>query len=485
MVKVYNIFCLMLLVSVAPLLADDSRDVDTVLDKMDPLLDYKIGGTSSLSRRRLTPTVDVNYPEFGWNVGASCSGWDAGISVSGLMNDAESKFQRLQKDVVSSITGFITQYPMLLIQRQDPGLYEMLNNSILNGEDIFDISAASCRDMSKRYMEGSNGLGDVVETSGWLEFSSNASEGKENKDLISEIENADENKGSTGVVAMCGEKCGGDGLPMCKPVIDTIIEGFKKMSDEEYNCEANHDNPSKKPLNGSNSSFNLGNNSNASSTIGSDPVINWVYQIWDKPEDAARWIMDVVGDTQYATCQDCTKLIEIPGYGVYSFIADEATEIRDALSLIVEGDNVPSLVQLRDISSNDVLINESVIYALRDEVAQRHLFITRIAQDVALLRTVDMLLAARRIMIAGKGDANFTSVPKNLEIVDSKINMLAEEVGLIKEELELKRIARGDAVATLLGRFESRLNLRQDSSTDGEIQRRAVEGLQKVTGRGQ
>ena len=455
MVKVYKIFCLMLLVSVAPLLADDSRDVDTVLDKMDPLLDYKIGGTSSLSRRRLTPTVDVNYPEFGWNVGASCSGWDAGISVSGLMNDAESKFQRLQKDVVSSITGFITQYPMLLIQREDPGLYEMLNNSILNGEDIFDISAASCRDMSKRYMEGSNGLGDVVETSGWLEFSSNASENKESKDLISEVENADENKGDAGVIGMNGEKCGGKEIERCKPVKDVIKEGFDRTAEK------------------------------VTTNVNGEPVVSWIQQIWDDYEAAEDWIVDVVGDTQYATCQDCTKLIEIPGYGVYSFIADEATEIRDALSLIVEGDNVPSLDLLRDISSNDVLINESVIYALRDEVAQRHLFITRIAQDVALLRTVDMLLAARRIMIAGKGDANFTSVPKNLEIVDSKINMLAEEVGLIKEELELKRIARGDAVATLLGRFESRLNLRQDSSTDGEIQRRVVEGLKKVTGRGQ
>lgn len=455
MVKVSKLFGLMFLVSALPVLAEEDGKVDTVLDKMDPVLDYKIGGTSSIGRRRLTPTVDVNYPEFGWNVGASCSGWDAGISVSGLMNDAESKFQRLQKDLVSSITGFITQYPMLYIQREDPGLYEMLNNSILNGEDIFDVSAASCRDMSKRYMEGSNGLGDVVETSGWLEFSSNASENKENKDLIAEVENADENKGDAGVIGMNGEKCGGKDSERCKPVKDVIKEGFVRTADK------------------------------VTTNANGEPIVSWIQQIWDDYEAAEDWIVDVVGDTQYATCQDCTKLIEIPGYGVYSFIADEATEIRDKLALIVEGDGVPSLDQLRDISSNDVLINESVIYALRDEVAQRHLFITRIAQDVALLRTVDMLLAARRIMIAGKGDANFTSVPKNLEIVDSKIKMLAEEVGMIKEELELKRVARGDAVAMLLGRFESRRNLRQDSSIDGEIQRRAVEGLKKVTGRGQ
>lgn len=457
MVKVNKLICVVALVVILPVSAEDKDmkgSVDTVLDKFDPVLDYEIGGRrGGFGSRRVRPTIDVDYPEFGWNVGASCSGWDAGISVSGLMNNAKSKFQRLQKDLVSSITGFITSYPMLYIQREDPGLYEMLNNSILNGEDIFDVSATSCRDMSKRYMEGSNGIGDVVEASAWFDFSKNENNGKDNKDLIAEVESADENKGDSGVVGMKGEMCGGKDSARCKPVKDVIKEGFSRTT--EY----------------------------AGSDERGVPVISWIKQIWSDEEEAEKWIIDVVGDIHYATCQDCKKLIDIPGYGVYSFIADEATEIRDALITIVEGEELPTLNQLREISSNDVLINESVIYALRDERVQRQGFINRVSQDIALLRTVDMLLAARRLMISGKGDSNFASVPKNIEIINEKIKLLAEEVEMIKEELELKRIARGDSVAILLSRFESRRALRQNDGFDNEIQRRAVDGLKKVTGR--
>ncbi|GEA09146.1 integrating conjugative element protein [Alteromonas sp. KUL42] len=432
----------------------NASGLNTVMEELDPLLDYHIGSNRGVTNRRMRPTVDINAPEFGWNVGASCSGWDASISVSGMMNDAKSKFGKLYRDVVSSVTGFIINYPMLLIQREDPGLYEMLNHSILSGEDIFDVSAAHCRDMSKRYMDSSDGLGELLDASAWMEFAKKEEDGKEDLDLVEEVDSADENKGEAGVVEMGGEMCGAFGIKMCTPVIDVIQEGYAR------------------------------NSSGGTQSNSGEPMIGWVEQIWASARDAQDWIVSVVGDVKYATCQECTKLSEIPGYGVYGYIADEASTVRELLIQIVESDATPSIDDLKSVSSNDVLIGEGVIMALRDETVMRGLFVDRVSQDVALLRVVDQLLAARRILIAGRGDANFSSVPKNNEIIDAKINMVSDEVMMIKEELELKRVARGDAVATLLGRYETRKAIRSgEDSGSGVSEYRFTQGL-KESGRG-
>ena len=86
--------------------------------------------------------------------------------------------------------------------------------------------------------------------------------------------------------------------------------------------------------------------------------------------------------------------------------------------------------------------------------------------------------------MAGKADANFSSTSKNVEIIDEKIKMLADEVSLIKEELELKKVARGDTMLVLLSRYESRRSIKTQNGYDQEVNRRVVEGVIKVNGGG-
>ncbi len=144
--------------------------VNSTLESIDSVLDYKIGTQQSAGRRIGRPAIDLNYPKAGWNVGASCSGWSADAGVSGLLNDAESQFNRLQRRLVNSLTGFVTQLPMLLIQREDPGMYELLNSTLLNGEDMFDARVATCRQMSERFAKNGS-MGELQDTSFWMEFS--------------------------------------------------------------------------------------------------------------------------------------------------------------------------------------------------------------------------------------------------------------------------------------------------------------------------
>lgn len=429
--------------------------IKSTLERMDSVLDYTIGSQRSLSARRGKPQVDIDFPKFGWNVGASCSGWDVSVSFEGLVDDAESQLNKLQKNVVNSVKGFIGSLPMLLLQREDPGLYEMLNNMLLNGEDIFEAKAETCQNMSERFSKSDNGLGTLQDSSFWMDFGQKEQDSRQSKgDLVKTIDEAEENKGDSGVIGMGGDLCGGEGQESCKPVSAAANEGFQRLAE------------------------------NAGVDASGNPILPWYKKIWKTPGNATDWIKTVVGDVQYATCKECEKLKQTPGIGVYDDIANEANDIRELLREVVSREDIPSISELQKVSSNDVFVNESVVLALRDESVQQELFLTRIAEEIALLKTVDKLLAARRILMAGKADPSFSSTQKNVDIVDAKIKILADEVSLLKEELELKKVARGDTMRILLSRYESRRTINPESSYPGEVQRRINEGVQKVNGKG-
>ncbi len=442
----------MMFVSMTFCVSAQESSVNSTLESIDSVLDYKIGSQYNSGRRMGRADIDVDFPVVGWNVGASCSGWSADASLSGLFNDLESQFNRLQRRLVNSMTGFVTQLPMLLIQREDPGLYELLNTTLLNGEDLFDARVATCRQMSERFSKPGS-LGEVQDSSFWMEFSKKEQEErKSGGDLTKVIDTAEENKGDAGVVGMGGKQCAGAKMNMCAPLEDAAKDGFNKLAQRPATDDAGNE------------------------------ITPWHKQIWKTPEDAADWIKKVVGNVKYATCKGCNKLEQTPGIGVYDDIAEGAIQIRDGLINLVDRNDVPKAADLKKVSANDLLLNESVIMALRAESVQQATFLQRLAEDIALLKTVDKLLAARRILLAGKSDPNFNSTPKNIQVVDEKIRLIADEISMIKEELELKKVARGDTLTILLSRYESRRNININNGYEKDTQRRVVEGVKRAGG---
>jgi integrating conjugative element protein (TIGR03755 family) len=250
---------------------------------------------------------------------------------------------------------------------------------------------------------------------------------------------------------LCGGNCGGADQEACKPVTDAVKDGFEKLSE-------------------------------ASVDRYGEPIIPWHKHIWTDSDDASDWIKRVVGDVQYSTCKECKKLEQTPGIGVYDDIAEGSEIIREELVKLIDRNDIPKSAELKKVSSNDLYVNEIVILALRAEQVQQASFVGRLADDIALLKTVDKLLAARRILMAGKSDPNFNATAKNVEVVDAKIKLLADEISLIKEELELKKVARGDTMSILLTRFESRRRISSGSSYDADVQRRVSEGVKKASG---
>ncbi|OES24329.1 hypothetical protein BFV94_4826 [Alteromonas macleodii] len=412
-----------------------SSELTSTVDRNSASLGYKIGNGVSYFNRRRDSEFSIEFPTVKWNLNASCSGWDAGLSVSNILDNVEGQFQKLQVEVVNSITGFVTQLPMLILQREDPGLYEMISSVIIDGEDLFNLKIQSCQAMSERFSNSDNPYGELADESFWYEFSSAFdSETKEDTDVVEVMDDADANKGEKGVVSMGGEsKCGGADQPRCEPVTDVVQYGLGKLFKGALQ----------------------GNDDDVYSEYGVR-IKPWVAQIWADTDEASKWITDVIGNVTYATCEDCEQMEIEAGEGVYSDIADEAGVIYSILLELAESTEIPNRGVLQAMSSNEIFIDATVIEALRAEGNAREMFIRRISEDVALMKVVDKLLAARRVLLVGSADPYFQSVSMNKEIIEKKIELIADEVAMLSEELSLKKMARGDAIQTLLSRHDSR-----------------------------
>lgn len=431
-----------LMLSSAAYSQDLSSKITTTVDRHSARLGYKIGNGVTFSNRH-NEAISIDFPKIKWNVSATCSGWDAGLSVSNILDDVEGQFQNLQVQVVNSITGFVTQLPLLLLQRQDPGLYELISSTVLNGEDLFNLKIQSCEQMSERFSKG-NGFGEMSDEAFWYEFSSSfTSETKEDTDVVEKLDEANENKSALGVTKHGGEgKCAGEDMEKCDPVTDVVKSGVAKLFNDALNYEES--------------------DSEDSYSVTMKP---WVAQVWDDTEEAETWITDVIGTVKYATCEDCEQMEVTAGQGVYSDIAREAGEIYGRLLSLVESGDSPSQGDLEELSSNEVFVDTTVIEALRAERSAQSLFIRRISEDVGLMRVVDKLLASRRVLLVGSADPYFQSISMNVEIIDKKIDLISDEVKMLSEELKLKKMARGDALEMLLSRHESRQRIGESSNS--------------------
>ncbi len=424
----------------------------SILDEQDPSISYKINNVSPWQHRKKLD-ISADLPSLNWNIGADCSGFDAGISVEGMMNDLDSQFNRLQRDAVNAMKGFVTRLPMLLIQRMDPGLYELINNGIIKGEDIFNLSVQSCESMSANFSQ--NGFGALANESTYFDFSSSlvSDPNKKKTDIVETMKEKGSSKGEAGVPKLSGGNCGNKASNPCRPVDDVVKAGvdiaFKKSLDEKVSAI--------KPK-------------------------SWIKNVFNSSSEAEDWILKTLGTVEYGTCKKCTQYDETVGTGVYDDIANEARNIADDIAEIVDSGKVPTRSQLINISVNDMFVDENVIFALRDEKIHRGVFISRIADDLALMKVVDKLLAARRIILAGKSDPNFQSVTMNREIIAEKLSLITDEIRMLREDLELKASAKGDVIVRLLDRYSSRKNT-DVQQNNINIDKEIIDGIKRVSGR--
>lgn len=386
---------------------------------------YSIGGGNAVSMGRAGNMQSIGVG-IGWNSNLMCGNMDLSTTLHNQLNGLTGGFQSIMGSVIQNATGAVASLPALIIQRADPGLYNLLTNGILQARLDFDRSKASCRAMAERMVNiagNQTGWGSLAEGQALKEAIG------QNKDAVAVTAQAESDNGNTGVPWVGGNKAGGQGQPPIRVVSEVTKAGF-----------------------------NLLNNRSASdtSTIApNDCNSGMLCSTWRSPDEAAAFANRVLGEVQQQTCETCTKSTTTAGVGLTPLIHEEYEAKLEALHELISGSKPPSTENLNLAGSNSMPITRGVITALRDEPDQE-ILAQRLASEIAVTSVLEKALLLQRALLAGNKEPNVAANEIATAAVNTERQSLQQEITNLKTELELRRSLTSNSPAAIIARHRER-----------------------------
>lgn len=361
---------------------------------------YKIGGGNEypLPETSEVHTVPLRLGAVG-KLNYTCGRLDPKRTMVNSLNNVRDSVHNIGGDLMNNIKSGIGALPMYMLQRANPGLYDLVNKYILGAFDQFKLSSNNCSKMESLISQGKNPYEDwlVLSTrSGWKKsLSVNLDANKASEDAKRSQD------GDKGLPWLGGELRGGANQLPIKVTTDIAIAGFNAL---------------------------VGRN-RAENDISSPRFQHILSAYWQSPIKCAEWITQVVGDHTIATKMKDPETESTPGFGLKPNNEATVIDITSKLAALVRNHEMPSVDNLKAVSAPGVEITIDAIYALQaKDTAMQNILVRKIAEDVALAITVDYAYTAKRVLYAGANVPNVRqATPAQIEIKRA-ISYLDQEV---------------------------------------------------------
>lgn len=384
---------------------------------------YSIGGGNAVSMSRAAGMRSIGVG-VGWNSNLICGDMSIQTTLRNQLNGVTNGFQQIMSTVIQSATSAVASLPALIIQRADPGLYNLLTNGVLQARLDFDRSKLTCRAMAERMADAAGGQ------LGWNQIAEGMAlrDAVSSTDAVSAIEQAETRRGNDGVPWVGGSNAGGAGQRSIKVVSDVTRAGYNLVN---------------------------GRGVNDTSSIAQASCTTLACQTWTSPQEASDWATRVLGEQEQRTCEGCTKTETVPGVGLTPLIQEEYETKLDALQELISGTRTTSFQNLHEAGSTSLPITRGVIEALRDEPDQ-DLLARRLASEVALSSVLEKALLLQRTLLTGKKEPNVAANQLAIEAVNHESETLDQEIRNLKTELELRRELANNSPMAIIQRHGTR-----------------------------
>lgn len=385
---------------------------------------YSIGGGRAVSMSGAANMRSLGVG-VGWNSNLICGDMSISTTIQNQLNGLTNGFQTIMSSVIQNATSAVASLPALIIQRADPGLYNLLTNGVLQARLDFDRSKMTCRAIANRMADMAGG-----QTS-WDQLAEGMAlkQAVASTDAVSAIDQAESSRGNDGVPWVGGSNAGGAGQRPVRVVGDVTRAGY-----------------------------NLLNGRDATETGSLDPSTcggNLACQTWTSPDAAAAWAVRVLGEQEQRTCETCTKTTTVPGVGLTPLIQEEYEAKLQTLQELVAGSRPTSFDNLAAASSASLPITRGVIEALRDEPDQ-DILARRLASEVALSSVLEKALLLQRTLLTGRKEPNVAANDLAQQAVSHESDTLDREIQNLKTELELRRELASNSPAAIIQRHSTR-----------------------------
>ena len=385
---------------------------------------YSIGGGRAVSMGPVgqMQTLGVGI---GWNSNLICGDMSITTTLQNQLNGITNGFQTIMSNVIQNATAAVASLPALIIQRADPGLYNLLTNGILQARLDFDRSKMTCRAIANRMADMAGGQ------LGWDQLAEGMvlKQAVASTDAVSAIEQAETSRGNDGVPWDGGHNAGGSGQAPIRVVGDVTRAGYNLLNGRSATDGSPID------------SITCGHRLSC--------------QTWSSPDAAEAWATRVLGEQEQRTCDSCVKTRTMPGVGLAPLIQEEFETRFEALRDLVTGATPTTFENLAEAGSASLPITRGVIEALRDEPDQ-DILARRLASEVALSSVLEKALLLQRTLLTGRKEPNVAANQLAQDAVSRESELLAQEINNLKTELELRRELAANSPMAIIRRHNSR-----------------------------
>lgn len=385
---------------------------------------YSIGGGRAVSMGSAHSMQSIGVG-VGWNSNLICGDMSITTTLQNQLNGLTNGFQTIMSNVIQNATSAVASLPALIIQRADPGLYNLLTNGVLQARLDFDRSKLTCRTIANRMADMAGGQLGWDQLAEGMALKQTVASG----DAVSAIDEAESSHGNAGVPWVGGDSAGGAGQRPVRIVGDVTRAGY-----------------------------NLLNGRGVTDTSSIAPTRcngNLACQTWNSPEAAAAWAIRVLGEQEQRTCESCTKTVTTPGVGLSPLIQEEYEDKLEALQELVAGSRPTTFDHLQAASSASLPITRGVIEALRDEPDQ-NILARRLASEVALASVLEKALLLQRTLLTGRKEPNVAANELAQQAVSQESDILDREILNLKTELELRRELANSSPMVIIQRHGTR-----------------------------
>lgn len=357
---------------------------------------YKAGGGQAIPVPAFIDQQTIPlHAEGALGIGYNCGVFDPKASIVNSLNNIKNGFLNIQQTVINNATAAVLEFPMYIIARANPDLYNLINNNILGAREDFGLSTKSCQVIENQIAQGKNPYQDWAKISAghdWKYYMSlNNGEHFGNNDIngvdatdINQVKNQiAEDDGSKGVLWVQGTDIGRGGLfaggksePAILVLHDTAIAGYNVII-------------------GNGRAYN-----DTSSPRRTDQNAHLV-DTWHSPLDAADWMTKTLGDEKITTYSGGEKTSS-PGVGLLPEIHDLTLDVGPKIANLVSAQSSMSLDNLKEVSAPSVMVNQAVIENIRQlSSVNQSIYVSKLAQIIATARVADKAQLTLRLLQSG------------------------------------------------------------------------------------
>ena len=386
---------------------------------------YRLGGAEPIS---LGPSARASTLRLGigaeWNSDLVCGNFDVAHSVRQQLNGVSGAFQDVMGNVIQTAQGVVASLPALAIQRLNPGLYDLLQNGVLEAGQEFRVAKLRCDEIA-------DDMGDTLAHEGWSGIAradywrrqANVG-GRDVGEVVGEADGAAAADG--GVPWVGGAAAGGAGQEPIEAVGDVSKAGYNLL---------------------------LGRAAADDSAVGPTACgESDICKVWDDPDAMATWMRRVVGEIEVRTCDGCRKVTAQAGLGLPSVYRREKSALANILKPLAQTDAVPSQAVLDGLTGGGGFrVTRRVIEAVREEPRPADVA-DRLAGELAVGRVMEQAAMARRALLAGMREPNVANNEAALKQSERALVELDREIQQMEVELRVKALVASNSSVAVLQR---------------------------------